>query len=320
MGCDTTCPFCTLPAPYARIEFVPQVNANGLTLEYESLGSESDPALILIMGLGAQLVRWPLPLCEKLVAEGFRVIRFDNRDIGLSTKLRDQPVPSLATLMAQRMAGLPMKVPYTLADMARDTVGLMDALHVRQAHLVGTSMGGMIAQIVAADCPHRVLSLTSIMSTSGNRALPLPTPAASAIVMSRAPHPSCLEAYVQHGLRAMRVLGSPAAEWDEQRVRDRLISEANRSYYPDGFARQMAAVVASGDRRASLRHIKAPTMVVHGAEDPLVPLACGRDTAANIADAEFRIVPGMGHDLPPMFYDTLVDAIASVAKRASIAA
>jgi pimeloyl-ACP methyl ester carboxylesterase len=296
---------------------VPQVNANGLTLEYESLGSESDPALVLVMGLGAQLVRWPLAFCEKLVAQGFRVIRFDNRDIGLSTKLENLPVPSIPALMAQRMTGLPMRVPYTLADMARDTVGLMDALRIRQAHLVGTSMGGMIAQIVAADYPQRVLSLTSIMSTSGNRGLPMPTPAASAIVMTRAPHPSCLEAYVEHGLRAMRVLGSPAADIDEQRARDRLITEAKRSYYPDGFARQMAAVIASGDRRANLRRIKAPTMVVHGAEDPLVPLACGRDTAANIPNAEFRIVPGMGHDLPPMFFDTLVDAIVSVANRAS---
>ncbi|MFL6576789.1 MAG: alpha/beta fold hydrolase [Povalibacter sp.] len=299
---------------------MPQINANGLTFEYESLGSLSDPALVLIMGLGAQLVRWPLPLCEKLVARGFRVIRFDNRDIGLSSKLEDEPVPLVATLMAQRMAGLPMSVPYTLQDMASDTVGLLDALHIGSAHLVGASMGGMIAQIIAADYPQRVLSLTSIMSTSGNLALPPPTPAASAMVMSRAPHPSTLEPYVQHALAAMRVLGSPAAPFDEARARERVIGEVTRSYCPAGFGRQMAAVIASGDRRASLRRIKAPTMVVHGADDPLILPACGRDTASNIPGAELRIIPGMGHDLPPMFHDTLVDAIVNVAQRASKAA
>ena len=299
---------------------MPQVNANGLTLEYESLGSADDPALILIMGLGAQLVRWPLAFCEKLVARGFRVIRFDNRDIGLSTKFDEAPVPALSTLMAQRLARLPMRVPYTLTDMAADTVALMDALQIDRAHLVGTSMGGIIAQIVAADYPQRVLSLTSIMSTSGNLALPPPAPAASAMLMARAPHPNQLEEYVQHGLKAMRVLGSPAAQFDEQRARERLITEVKRSYCPGGFARQMAAVIASGDRRASLRRIKAPTMVIHGAEDPLIPPACGRDTAANIPGAEFRIIPGMGHDLPPMFFDVLVDSIASVAQRASKAA
>jgi pimeloyl-ACP methyl ester carboxylesterase len=299
---------------------VPQVNANGLTLEYESLGSASDPALILIMGLGAQLVRWPLPFCEKLVARGFRVIRFDNRDIGLSTKFDEAPIPALPTLMAQRLARLPMQVPYTLNDMARDTVGLMDALQLDRAHLVGSSMGGIIAQIIASDYPQRVLSLTSIMSTSGNFALPPPSPSASAMLMTRAPHPSLLEEYVQHGLKAMRVLGSPAAQFDEVRARERLITEVNRSYCPAGFARQMAAVIASGDRRSSLKRIKAPTMVVHGAEDPLVPLACGRDTAANIPGSELRIIPGMGHDMPPMFFDVLVDSIASVAQRASKAA
>jgi pimeloyl-ACP methyl ester carboxylesterase len=299
---------------------VPQVDANGLTLEYESLGSPRDPAIVLIMGLGAQLVRWPLAFCEKLVAQGFRVIRFDNRDVGLSTKLDHLSAPLLPTLMAQRMTGLPMKVPYTIEDMAADTLGLMDALGVERAHLVGASMGGMIAQVIAADHPQRVRSLTSIMSTSGNLALPPPTPAASAILMTRAPHPTYLEAYVQHGLNAMRVLGSPAAELDEARARERLITEVNRSYAPAGFARQMAAVIASGDRRASLRRIKVPTMVIHGADDPLIPLACGKDTAANIPGAELLIVPGMGHDLPPMFHDTIVEGIVRVARRASLAA
>jgi pimeloyl-ACP methyl ester carboxylesterase len=299
---------------------VPQVDANGLTLEYESLGSPHDPAIVLIMGLGAQLVRWPLAFCEKLVAQGFRVIRFDNRDVGLSTKFDHLSAPLLPTLMAQRMAGLPMKVPYTIEDMAADTLGLMDALGVERAHLVGASMGGMIAQVIAAEHPQRVLSLTSIMSTSGNLALPPPTPAASAILMTRAPHPTYLEAYVQHGLNAMRVLGSPAAELDEARARERLITEVNRSYYPPGFTRQMAAVIASGDRRASLRRIKVPTMVIHGADDPLIPLACGKDTAANIPGAELLIIPGMGHDLPPMFHDTIVEGIVRVARRASLAA
>jgi len=294
---------------------VPQINVNGLAFEYESFGSAGHPALVLIMGLGAQLVRWPLSFCHKLVERGFRVIRFDNRDIGLSAKMDGAPVPEIATIVAARMAGLPVGVPYTLDDMAADTVGLMDALKIAKAHIVGASMGGMIAQLVAADHASRVLSLTSIMSTTGNPALPPPTPAASVVLMSRAPNPGDLEAYLQHGLNTLRVIGSTGVPFDEAAARERLIAEVKRSYNPAGFGRQLAAVTANGDRREKLRRIRTPTLVIHGADDPLVPAAGGRDTADNIAGAELRIIPGMGHDLPPQYHDQIVDAIVANAKR-----
>ncbi len=294
---------------------MPQISVNGLSFEYESSGSASHPALLLIMGLGAQLVRWPLRFCDKLVERGFRVVRFDNRDIGLSAKMDGAPVPELATIIAARMAGLPVRVPYTLEDMAADTVGLMDALGIEKAHIVGASMGGMIAQLVAVDYAPRVLSLTSIMSTTGNPALPPPTPAAAAVLMSRAPNPSDLDAYLRHSLNTLRVIGSPGAPFDEAAARERLITEVKRNYNPAGFGRQLAAVTANGDRRERLRRLATPTMIVHGADDPLVPVACGRDTAENIPGAELRIIPGMGHDLPPQYHDQIVDAIVSIAQR-----
>lgn len=296
---------------------MPQIRANGISLEYESFGSDSNPVVLLIMGLGAQLTRWPVPFCEKLAARGYRVIRFDNRDIGLSTRLDGAPVPDLGMLVAARMAGLPLNVPYTLHDMAADTIGLLDALHISQAHIVGASMGGMIAQLVAADYPQRTLSLTSIMSTTGNPALPPPTPAAAAVLMTRAPNPADREAFAAHGLNTLRTIGSPGYPFDEAAARERILNEAARSYHPAGFARQIAAVTASGDRREKNQRIKAPTMVVHGANDPLVPLAAGRDTAQSIGNAELRVIPGMGHDFPPQLYDTIVDAIDSAAQRAA---
>lgn len=294
---------------------MPQVSANGIKLEYESFGSPANPVALLIMGLGAQLTRWPVAFCEKLAARGFRVIRFDNRDSGLSTLLDSAPIPDLRMLVAARMTGLTMNVPYTLDDMAADTIGLLDALHIEQAHIVGASMGGMIAHLVAADYPQRVLSLTSIMSTTGNPALPPPTPAAAAVLMARAPHPSDRDAYLAHGLKTLRTIGSPGYPFDEAVVSERILNEAARSYNPAGFGRQIAAVTATGDRREKIRRIKAPTVVVHGAADPLVPLAAGRDTAENIANAELRVIPGMGHDFPPPLFDTIIDAIESAAKR-----
>jgi pimeloyl-ACP methyl ester carboxylesterase len=296
---------------------VPQVQANGISLEYESFGAANDPAVVLIMGLGAQLTRWTIPFCQKLAARGYRVIRFDNRDVGRSTHLRDAPVPNLGQLIGARMAGAPMDVPYTLADMAADTIGLLDALHIDKAHIVGASMGGMIAQLVAADYPERTLSLTSMMSTSGNPALPPPTPAAAAVLMTRSPDPANQEAYLSHGLSSLRTLASPGYPFDTDATRQRLLTDLDRGYNPEGYSRQIAAVGASGDRRAKLRTITAPTMILHGADDPLVPVAAGRDTAECIPNAELRILPGMGHDIPVALYDAIVDAIDAVARKAT---
>lgn len=296
---------------------MPQVQANGISLEYESFGAANDPAVVLIMGLGAQLTRWTIPFCEKLAARGYRVIRFDNRDVGRSTHLHDAPVPSLTETLSARMTGTSIEVPYTLSDMAADTVGLLDALHIDKAHIVGASMGGMIAQLVAADYPERTLSLTSMMSTSGNPALPPPTPEAAAVLMTRSPDPANQEAYLSHGVKSLRTLSSPGYPFDTDATRQRLLTDLDRGYNPQGYARQIAAVVASSDRRAKLRTITAPTMILHGADDPLVAVAAGRDTAESIPNAELRILSGMGHDIPVALYDTIVGAIDEVAKKAT---
>ncbi len=295
---------------------VPQIHVNGLDLEYESFGSASHPTMLLIMGLGAQLTRWPIPFCEKLVARGYRVIRFDNRDAGLSTKFDAAGVPDLSQILAGRLTGLPAKVPYTLHDMAADAVGLLDALSIDKAHLVGASMGGMIAQQIAAEYPQRVLSLTSIMSTTGNPALPPPNAAAAKALMARYPSLENQAAYVEHGLNSLRTISSPGFPFDELATRERIWNDALRGYSATGFGRQLAAVAAAGDRRDYVRRIKAPTMVIHGECDPLVPVAAGRDTVASIAGAELRVFPGMGHDLPPALYDKIIDAIVTVARRA----
>lgn len=288
--------------------------ANGIELEYEAYGSADNPAVLLIMGLGVQLTMWPLPLVEQLVERGYYVIRYDNRDIGLSTKLDSAGVPEIPTIIAALMTGAKPDVPYLLTDMADDAVGLLDALGIKKAHIMGASMGGMIAQMVAAHNPDRVLSLTSIMSTTGNPALPPATPEAMAVLTQR---PTSLdeEAIVAHGIKTQQVIGSPAYPADEAVLAEKVRSDFRRSFYPAGFARQFAGIVASGDRRAALATITAPTMVIHGTDDPLVPLAGGRDTHATIPGAQIVEVPGMGHNLPEPLIPTILDAFEVVAKQ-----
>jgi pimeloyl-ACP methyl ester carboxylesterase len=300
---------------------MPQAKANGIMLEYDVHGAADAAPLLLIMGLGAQMTRWPAPLVDKLVAKGFRVIRFDNRDVGLSEKIDAAGLPDMAAVLAALQSGAKPPVAYTLADMAADAVGLLDALGIAKAHIVGASMGGMIAQLVAADYPDRVLSLTSIMSSTGNPTLPRATAEAMAVLTQRGPDPNVdLEGFVAHSLTSARVIGSPGYPFDEALLRERTLSDFHRAFYPAGFQRQYAGVMASPDRRPKLKTITAPTMVLHGADDPLVPLAGGRDTADNIPGAELRVVPGMGHDVPPGLYDTIVEAIVAAASRARLAA
>jgi pimeloyl-ACP methyl ester carboxylesterase len=296
-----------------------QVKANGISIEYESFGPESADPVLLIMGLGAQLTLWPVELCEALVSRGFRVVRYDNRDVGLSTKFVDAPVPQLPAVLAAVMSGQDPKVPYRLDDMAADAAGLLDALGLERAHIVGASMGGMIAQLFAATYPARTLSLTSIMSTTGNPAVPPASPEAIGVLMSR-PQGGDVDAVVEFGVKAARVIGSPAYPADETALRARVRRDVERSNYPAGFARQMAAIYANGDRRAKLASITAPTVVIHGAADPLVPIEGGRDTAASIKGAELIEIEGMGHDLPLALVDRIADAVAAVAKRAKVAA
>ncbi|WP_158816990.1 alpha/beta fold hydrolase [Methylocapsa sp. S129] len=295
---------------------MPRVNANGIVLEYDAFGSDDHEPILLISGLGVQMIRWTVPFCETLASQGYRVIRFDNRDVGLSTYF-DSAVPDLAVVARAAARGEPPQIPYTLYDMADDAIGLLDALQIDRAHVVGRSMGGMIAQIVASEHPLRTRSLTSIMSSTGNPDLPQATPEAMAVLTQPAPHPSeDEEAFLVHNVRVARVIGSPGYPFDEGAHRAQIVAEYRRAYNPAGFGRQIAAMVATGDRRTRLNAIVAPTLIVHGAADPLIPLTGGQDTAANISGAELLAIEGMGHDLPPELYQTVALAIARNAQRA----
>ncbi|MBI1407699.1 MAG: alpha/beta fold hydrolase [Caulobacter sp.] len=297
---------------------MPQLSANGINIEYDERGS-GEP-LLLIMGLGAQMTRWPDAFCDQLAGRGFRVIRFDNRDIGLSSKMDAAGLPDMAAVFAAFAGGQPAPVAYTLKEMSEDAVGVLDGLGIDKAHIVGASMGGMIAQLVAADFPDRTLSLTSIMSTTGNRELPSGTPEAMAALSTPAPNPhDDREAFLDHGVKTAHVIGSPG-HIDEPALRERMAGDLERSYYPAGFMRQYAAVLASPDRRPKLNGLKVPTMVIHGEVDPLVPLAGGEDTAGTIPGAELMVIPGMGHDVPRVFYTPIIEAIVKVAERAVAAA
>lgn len=294
-----------------------QAKINGISIEYEVHGTDDGEPLLLIMGLGAQMTRWPPGLYEKLVARGFRVIRFDNRDVGLSEKFSG--VPTVESVVIARMQGQKPDIPYTLDDMAADAIGVLDFLGIERAHIAGASMGGMIGQLVAADYPERVLSFTAVFTSTGNPSLPPAKPEAMAVLTTRAGDPSTdIEAYLDQMIINARTIGSPGYPFDEKIVRERLRADVLRAYEPAGVARQIAAVVASGDRRTKAATIKAPVVVVHGDSDPLVSVEGGKDLAATIPDAELRIIPGMGHDLPPALYDLIADAISRAAERARI--
>ncbi|PKQ08623.1 MAG: alpha/beta hydrolase [Alphaproteobacteria bacterium HGW-Alphaproteobacteria-12] len=297
---------------------MPQIKANGITLEYESFGPEDRETVLLIMGLGAQLTMWPVELCDELVARGYRVIRFDNRDVGLSTKFDEAGMPDMGAIFTALTTGAPVSAPYALDDMAADAVGLLDALGIGKAHIAGASMGGMIAQLVATNHPERTLSLVSIMSTTGNPDLPQGKPEAMAVLMTPAPEGD-IPAAIERGMLAWNTIGSPGYRTDDETLRKWVTRDVNRSLYPVGTARQMAAIVANGDRREKLKDVKAPAVVLHGIDDPLVPIEGGRDTAASIPGAELREVPGMGHDFPLALLDSFADAIEAAAKRASAA-
>jgi pimeloyl-ACP methyl ester carboxylesterase len=294
-----------------------QIRVGDLTFEYERFGPADRETVLLIMGLGAQMTRWPVALCQELMARGFHVVRFDNRDIGLSSKLDDLGLPNTGALIAARAAGQPAVPPYTLDDMAADAVGLMDALGIARAHIVGASMGGMIAQLIVADHPARALSLTSIMSTTANPAVPPSTPEALAALLTPPAPAGDWDAIAARGVGVSKVIGSPGYPRDEAALRDAILADAQRNYHPQGMARQMAAVLCAPDRRPKLQTIAVPTVVLHGAVDPLVPVEGGKDTAANIPGAELRIVPGMGHDIPPALVTAFADAIEAAADRAT---
>lgn len=281
-----------------------KIKANGIDIEVEDTGG-TGPVVVLIMGLGMQLVAWPLQLVDALVAAGYRVIRHDNRDIGLSQKFDDKGVPNLLWESIKLKLGVTLRPPYSLNDMALDTVGVIDTLGIAQAHIVGASMGGMIAQRVALAAPQRVLSLTSIMSTSGAKGLPTPKPAIIRALMA-SPKGREREAIMKHYVELLRVIGSPAYPMEESQVRERIMAGLNRSYAPMGTLRQMVAIAADTGRAKELATITTPTLVLHGKADPLVPFACGQDTAQRIPGARLFGIDGMGHDLPPEVIDLML--------------
>lgn len=293
-------------------------NVGGIEIAYDSLGDEADETILLIAGLGTQMIRWAVPFCERLAMRGYRVIRFDNRDTGCSTHLSQYAAPNIGALVASLMAGRQPQLAYTLHDMAADAIGLLDVLDIGRAHVVGRSMGGMIAQIMASEHAERVSSLTSIMSSTGNQALPQAEPDIMAMMMRPAPDPVADQAgFISHHLAFARRIAGTSYRFDEDACRSLVLEEVRRAYDPAGAARQLAAMVVAGDRRVRLSAIAVPTLVIHGTDDPLIPPACGKDTALSIPNAAFMQISGMGHDLPPEFYPIIADAIEQTARKAS---
>jgi pimeloyl-ACP methyl ester carboxylesterase len=292
---------------------MPTATANGIQLFYETFGAATDPTLLLVMGLGAQMTLWDEDFCRALASEGFHVIRFDNRDVGLSSKIEGGPAPDLG----KAMAGDASSAAYTLWDMADDAVGLLDALGIAKAHIVGASMGGMIVQAMAIKHPDRVLSMTSIMSTTGNPAVGQPKPEAMAALLS--PPPATREEAVEQGVKTWKTIGG-TYPFDEAMLRERQGAAYDRCFYPIGTARQMIAILAGGDRTEALKQVRVPTLVIHGDEDSLVTPSGGAATAEAIPGAELLKVPGMGHDMPIQVQPQLVSAIVANARKAAVTA
>lgn len=284
-----------------------KVKTNGIHLSYDSFGDASNPPILLIMGLATQMIHWDTQFCQMLAAKGFWVIRFDNRDIGNSEKLHSAEVPNIPVLLAKQWIRGKMNVPYLLDDMAHDVFGLLDALNINKTHVVGVSMGGMIAQCMALMAPHRLLSLTSIMSTTGNRKLPKPKTSVSLQMIK--PVPKEDQAYLAHAMEMWKTLHGGHFEFDTQRIKTLLIAAKNRSFYTKGIIRQLSAILASEDRTEKLKSLDLPTLVLHGDADPLVPVECGYATAKAIPNAKLKIYPGMGHTLPKELWADMIEEI-----------
>ncbi len=293
---------------------MPSVRSNGIDIEYDEFGAPGDPPMLLVMGLAMQMIGWPDPFCEKLAAHGFRVIRFDNRDVGLSTKFPPASLPGPIRMRLLAAMGRGFSAPYTLHDMAQDAVGLLDQLDVASVHLVGASMGGMISQLLAISHPDRVRTLTSVMSSSGHPALPPPYPSVIKRMVLDRPSGEDPEAMIEYSVRFKEVIGSPdyPEHPDETRARTRRYLERNFSRH--AFNHHMAAILRTGNRSRRLRDIRVPTLVVHGAADRMVPPIHGRHTARCIPGARLEIIPGMGHDLPTQLHERLAALVAEHAQ------
>jgi pimeloyl-ACP methyl ester carboxylesterase len=306
-----------MDAPVTSVAHQPPqlARANGIDICYDIFGEAEAEPMLLIMGLGAQMVLWDDAFCQQIAARGFRVIRFDNRDIGQSSKLSGGKRLTALELLKLRFLKIPVAAPYKLRDMAEDTIALMDHLRIRSAHLVGASMGGMIAQEIAITFPERVRSLTSIMSTTGNPKVPPPTREAAAVLM--APPPTTKEEYLQRFALNWKVLRVGSFPEDEALDRSRAERCYARGLNPAGVGRQLRAILASGSRKARLRNVRAPTLVIHGTVDPLVHPMGGQDTAASIPGAKLLMVEGMGHAMPLPTWPEIIGAIVQHAQGAS---
>jgi pimeloyl-ACP methyl ester carboxylesterase len=289
-----------------------KVRANGIEIAYDSFGEPGATPLVLIMGFTAQMILWDEGFCEGLARRGYRVIRFDNRDVGHTSWLTEAGTPKIGAVVSAMLRGEPVQVPYKLIDMAEDTLGLMDVLGIETAHIVGMSMGGMIAQTTAIHYPERVRTLTSLSSTTGHPGLPQATPEAWETLIK--PAPVDKEGFVEHAVPIWRIINGPLVTIDEHFIRERARRTFERGVSLAGYARQMAAITASGSRRKALQSVRVPALVIHGDADPLLPLAHGIDTAEAIPGAKLHIVKGMGHDIPALFWPELIEAIAGHAR------
>ncbi|MBF4692171.1 alpha/beta fold hydrolase [Fusibacter ferrireducens] len=284
------------------------VKANGIQIEYETFGKNTDPAIVLIAGNGAQLNFWEPDFCEMLVKENLQVIRFDNRDAGLSTKFDDAGIPDMKKIYQAAQEGKPIKTAYTLEDMADDVAGLLDVLKIKKAHICGASMGGTIAQVFAYKHPSRTCSLISIMSSTGNPNNPQISPETLAIVTATPPNER--EAYIDYSLQMWAKIWSKGFPFEPERARRYCEESYDRCYYPQGAIRQNAALIANGDRRQYLSELTIPALVVHGTADVLFPVEAGKDTARTIPNAKLLLIEGMGHDMPKGTWKSIVEAIA----------
>jgi pimeloyl-ACP methyl ester carboxylesterase len=288
--------------------------ANGIDIEYETFGNKSARPLLLIMGLSAQMIFWDTQFCQQLVEREHFVIRFDNRDVGLSSKMDAVGVPDVMAAISARMRGERISPPYTIHDMAADSIGLLDSLGIDKVHVCGASMGGMIAQTMAIEYPHRVSSLTSIMSTTGDPNLPQGKPEVMSVLLS--PPPQEREAAIEQGVRVWRTISGPGFPFDEEWIRRTVTLAYDRGYHPEGAMRQLAAIMAQDDRTEALKRIAIPTLVIHGADDPLVPVEAGKATAEAVPNASILIIEGMGHELPQPVWPQIIDAISKHTERA----
>ena len=289
---------------------MPRVHANGIEIEYDTFGEPQDRPLILIMGLSSQLVDWPESFCEKLAAKGHFVIRFDNRDVGLSSKLDDLGVPNIFEIFAAAQQGRAIESPYALSEMAADTIGLMDALNLERAHVCGLSMGGMIAQMMAIEYPRRLISLISMQSSTGDPELPGAEPPAMEAMV--APPPIERDAYIQHMVDVYRAFAGGSDKYDEGLQKEISALSYDRSFYLMGFTRQLAAILACGSRKDALAAVEVPTLVIHGSHDALLPMVHGKDTAESIPGAKLVIIHGLGHGMAyPVLWDEIIETLAA---------